>query len=667
MQVECDVVEKRVQRLSAALGAAGGRRAALNTAKEQLERRLGRATAARLNQRQHGRSAMRTDPSGSIDAGRRLKALSLQPRPPAPVPPSPAPPSCAAHAARPSSGTLFVPPRLLPRTIESFPRHATISYADIVRASGSRSRIVDTNGATSWDLLNRCMQAKLAAMRCPIQDVCWLALTGYDAAPGLPMSYSFTLSTPECVASCVLFYLALYLECALISAVLRRPGTHAACCVLCAVCCVMCAVCCVLGSVTRWPSGPARRRRRRCGPAGGTSCRSPMPGGESSFVSEAHVHRARVSLRSGAALTRHVAPAPVVGCIGRAGTDGSGRSRSSRRSIPRQTCMQKAMPRSHERCRGPAAENGGRDVSGGPTAGRGLAGFEGLDGMDSPPHAQRAQQDVCDPWPRAKRYCGGAEPRPHPAPNAGAGPPAMHAAGAPDAGSLCGESEAALSSPISVPDRFPGGGPDVDSAGASGSFDSRDAAAGPGGSCECHLRSAGCRPDHGSSQSRSARVSSRCAAVRCGADTLCCTGPAARSVISSVCGRYRQCLPRAVLEKMCWASRQHAVTTLELFRAEQRQAGATAGEAAQSSCGGGAHDGGRQPGAGAAAAGAPIPGDSAAAVEFHGRLTATLMAMLESLCAAIDGALEDEESSQHAEARSSAQPLLSAVRRAAVR
>lgn len=128
---------------------------------------------------------------------------------------------------RPDSWHLFTPPTLVPPSLASFGHHAAVSYCDLVEASGSQTGVIDFGAATAWELMNRCMAATLRQLGCDARDVCWFAQMEFEAAPGLPLSYSCTLSTPECVASCVMFLQALNFEAALISAALQLPGEHA--------------------------------------------------------------------------------------------------------------------------------------------------------------------------------------------------------------------------------------------------------------------------------------------------------------------------------------------------------------------------------------------------------------------------------------------------------
>ena len=130
-------------------------------------------------------------------------------------------PPSTQHA--PSAG-LFSMPATMPPPLASFSHHAAISYADLLEASGSATRVIDFSGTTAGELLSRCMARRVAQLGCGVGEVAWYTQMDCEAAPGLPLSYSCTLSTPECVASLALMFMVLYLETALISTALSLPG-----------------------------------------------------------------------------------------------------------------------------------------------------------------------------------------------------------------------------------------------------------------------------------------------------------------------------------------------------------------------------------------------------------------------------------------------------------
>eukprot|EP00892_Ulva_mutabilis_P004395 jgi/Ulvmu1/2327/UM013_0175.1 len=115
-------------------------------------------------------------------------------------------------------------PSPLPRRISSFRATAGICYADLLEASGSKTGVLDFTAVSMAALIRSVRVAKAARLGCAESDVCffmqlhWLAVPGAgwegaDAdAPGLPLSMSSTLSTPECVASSIVMYLFTDLE-----------------------------------------------------------------------------------------------------------------------------------------------------------------------------------------------------------------------------------------------------------------------------------------------------------------------------------------------------------------------------------------------------------------------------------------------------------------------
>lgn len=120
-------------------------------------------------------------------------------------------------------------PSTLPPPISSFPRCDGISYRDVLQASAAPGPFVDFSHASLRSLLGACKAKKAAAAHALPADVCWFLLSEYEVAPGLPLSYSSTLSSPECVAALSIHFLLLTFEFALCTA----AGDHGACCSLC--------------------------------------------------------------------------------------------------------------------------------------------------------------------------------------------------------------------------------------------------------------------------------------------------------------------------------------------------------------------------------------------------------------------------------------------------
>eukprot|EP00892_Ulva_mutabilis_P001602 jgi/Ulvmu1/11442/UM076_0016.1 len=124
----------------------------------------------------------------------------------------------------PPSRHVFLPPALMPPALSSFRHQAPVAYRDLLEASGSRTGVVNFGDASAWELMNECMAATVQRLGCAPGEVCWFAQMEMDIGSRNPMSYSCTLSTPECITSCVLFLQALNFEAALISAAHRLSG-----------------------------------------------------------------------------------------------------------------------------------------------------------------------------------------------------------------------------------------------------------------------------------------------------------------------------------------------------------------------------------------------------------------------------------------------------------
>ena len=312
LQAECDEVEGRIHRRTDNVTKARSRFAALKQTHAALRRRLAAATAAKLAilDRERGRAAAQTpaprppQPSAAgtlLDAAQHSPAVpcagtgntrhagveklqqmnsknraislvcavncggpSASPRTnpfssgPAGTHTTPSP-----HAWRPPStqhapsASLFSMPAMAPPPLATFRHYAAISYADLVEASGSGTRVIDFSGTTSGELLSRCMAQRVARLGCGAGEVAWFVQMDCEAAPGLPLSYSCTLSTPECVASLAMFIMVLYLETALISTALGLPGVLRVLCMLRSCTSPVC--------VTPHVSGERRFTKHTCG------------------------------------------------------------------------------------------------------------------------------------------------------------------------------------------------------------------------------------------------------------------------------------------------------------------------------------------------------------------------------------------------------------------
>lgn len=134
---------------------------------------------------------------------------------------------CADPAA-PATGTVarrsFQPPRTqdaaLPRAIASFDHSAGISYGDIVESAAAEA---GEPGMCMQKVLEQCRFRKAWALYSMPAQVCWFVQTQYDVFRGIPLSYSTTLSSPECIASMALHFLVSCLEFSLFTAMDGPP------------------------------------------------------------------------------------------------------------------------------------------------------------------------------------------------------------------------------------------------------------------------------------------------------------------------------------------------------------------------------------------------------------------------------------------------------------
>lgn len=118
-----------------------------------------------------------------------------------------------------------------PRPIESFRASASISCGDIREASGTAAALPDYSQHSIAALIEKvCQDKAFRSCKGPPDEVCWFAQMHFEAAPGVPISASATLSTAECVASFGMHFLLTRLELALITAIARgQRGACAAC------------------------------------------------------------------------------------------------------------------------------------------------------------------------------------------------------------------------------------------------------------------------------------------------------------------------------------------------------------------------------------------------------------------------------------------------------
>lgn len=103
-----------------------------------------------------------------------------------------------------TSADLYVTPDLLPPHISSFRCCAGIGYKDLLEASGSMSGTIDFTQLGFLDVLESARHAAAQRLCCGQAQICWFVQSHYEVAPGMPLSFSASLSSPECVASVIL-------------------------------------------------------------------------------------------------------------------------------------------------------------------------------------------------------------------------------------------------------------------------------------------------------------------------------------------------------------------------------------------------------------------------------------------------------------------------------
>ena len=104
------------------------------------------------------------------------------------------------------------------RPLSSYVHHACVCFDELVRLYGPDGRHGTGILASLEDFR---WQATAAAGGCSTADVCWFVLLDKEASPGLRLSFSSTVCSPECVGSLALHYLALKLEAALLAAAMN--------------------------------------------------------------------------------------------------------------------------------------------------------------------------------------------------------------------------------------------------------------------------------------------------------------------------------------------------------------------------------------------------------------------------------------------------------------
>ena len=119
-----------------------------------------------------------------------------------------------------------------PRPIGSFRHCAGISYADLHAVAEGSSDLIDLRRQSVVSLiekatLRKAQQMGVSGTGVPGDDICWFAEMPYEAAPGVPLSTSATIGSPECVATLAVHWILTQLELALITAATDCMGREA--------------------------------------------------------------------------------------------------------------------------------------------------------------------------------------------------------------------------------------------------------------------------------------------------------------------------------------------------------------------------------------------------------------------------------------------------------
>eukprot|EP00892_Ulva_mutabilis_P001618 jgi/Ulvmu1/11457/UM076_0033.1 len=115
---------------------------------------------------------------------------------------------------------------LLPQPIGKFECCTDITFRDIVGSPLHKRDVAGRMTVCVRKVVEQCRFLKAWEMQTTPAQVCWFMQTQYEVAPGLAVSYSTTLSSPECVGSMVLHMLACYLEFSLFTALDEPQRIH---------------------------------------------------------------------------------------------------------------------------------------------------------------------------------------------------------------------------------------------------------------------------------------------------------------------------------------------------------------------------------------------------------------------------------------------------------
>lgn len=114
-------------------------------------------------------------------------------------------------------------PHTPPPTIQSFKHSTGVSYDLLYKAASSLMEDSPVH-QSSRSIVEEFKRDAAKALQCSTSQVCWFVVTYLEAAPGVHLSFSSSLSSPECVASFVLSFLCSGLEFGMVTAALDAKG-----------------------------------------------------------------------------------------------------------------------------------------------------------------------------------------------------------------------------------------------------------------------------------------------------------------------------------------------------------------------------------------------------------------------------------------------------------
>lgn len=224
MQDQCASLELQVQELQARVNASRDKRASLRHAHYEQFTRLSDAkdTLSGITVQEHGPQLAHSEGSpASPQATSRPSlhnAIRLQTKHDSS--------SMVLHNTMIRSSArrgLCTDPDTPPAPIHTFTHMAGLSY-ELVRRVASNILEDSLTCQSSRSVIEQCKQEAAEGLGCSASHVCWFLMTYLQAAPGAPLSFSSSLSSPECVSSFVLSFMCSGLEFGMVTAALDAHG-----------------------------------------------------------------------------------------------------------------------------------------------------------------------------------------------------------------------------------------------------------------------------------------------------------------------------------------------------------------------------------------------------------------------------------------------------------